>query len=78
MRGKRAGIGIVPDRACETCLIDRRGAGWPVKGNVSLAVILTEQGLQAGAGCFEDMVVADDSARGHDLNTIGLDGRPLT
>ena len=24
------------------------------------------------------MVVADDGARGHVLNTIGLDGRPLT
>ena len=42
------------------------------------AVILPEQGFEAGAGCFEDMVVADNGARGHVLNTIGLYGRPLT
>ena len=78
MRGKRAGLGIVSDRAGETCLIDRRGAGWPVKGDVPLAVILPEQGFYASAGCFEYVVVADDGARGHGLNTIGLDGRPLT
>ena len=43
-----------------------------------LAVIPFEQGFEASASCFEDVVVADDGARGHGLNKVGFDGRPLT
>lgn len=50
------------------CVVNRRRAGRPVKGDVVITIVLPQNRLEARASCFKNVVMAYDGARCHGID----------